>query len=176
MSSVTVMFASPLTTTTFLCKVAWRCCSCLRRTSYAVEEDTGFFREETAKVFGVPFELIPFKVEGGAAQPPTPPANQIYAVPEKAEYEIEFPVVDGYTDPGLTQITLHWDRVSTLVMDPMDVPDSTLVQGLSAVDGALIAYGPGRPNLLVSLAAALPGVPPIPVPPVLPTPVCPLDN
>ena len=40
----------------------------LRRTSYAVDEDTGFFREETAKVFGVPFELIPFKVEGGAAQ------------------------------------------------------------------------------------------------------------
>lgn len=120
----------------------------LRRTSYVVEEDTGFFREETAKVFGVPFELIPFKVEGGAAHPPSPSGNQIYAVPAKVEYEIEFPVVDGYTDPGITQITLHWDRVPTLLLDPMEVPDATLVQGLNAVDGSLIAYGPGRPILL----------------------------
>ena len=120
----------------------------LRRTSYAVDEGTGFFREETAKVFGVPFELIPFKVEGGAAQPPSPPANQIYAVPAKVEYEIEFPVVDGYTDPGITRITLHWDRVPTLLLDPIAIPDSVLVQGLSSVDGSLIAYGPGRPDLL----------------------------
>jgi type III restriction enzyme len=120
----------------------------LRRTSYAVDEDTGFFREETAKVFGVPFELIPFKVEGGAGAAPSPPANQIYAVPEKVEYEIEFPVVEGYTDPGITQIKLHWDRVPTLLLDPMVIPDATLVQGLNSVDGSLIAYGPGRPKLL----------------------------
>src|SRR5208282_1849366 len=120
----------------------------LRRTSYAVEEDTGFFREETAKVFGVPFELIPFKVEGGGARSPSPLANQIYAVPAKVAYEIEFPVVDGYTDPGITQIKLHWERVPTLLLDPMEVPDATLVQGLNAVDGSLIAYGPGRPILL----------------------------
>jgi type III restriction enzyme len=120
----------------------------LRRTSYAVEEDTGFFREETAKVFGVPFELIPFKVEGGAGQPPSPPANQIYAIPAKSEYEIEFPVVEGYTAPGITQITLHWDRVPQILLDPMEIPDSVLVQGLSSIDGSLIAYGPGRPDLL----------------------------
>jgi type III restriction enzyme len=120
----------------------------LRRTSYAVDEDTGLFREETAKVFGVPFELIPFKVEGGAAQPPSPPANQIYAVPAKIEYEIEFPVVDGYTDPGITRIMLHWDRVPILLLDPMQIPDSVLVQGLNSIDGSLIAYGPGTPTLL----------------------------
>lgn len=120
----------------------------LRRTSYAVDEDTGLFREETAKVFGVPFELIPFKVEGGAAQAPSPPANQIYAVPAKVEYEIEFPVVDGYTDPGITRITLQWDRVPPLLLDPMQIPDSVLVQGLNNIDGALIAYGPGTPTLL----------------------------
>jgi len=120
----------------------------LRRTSYAIDEETELFREETAKVFGVPFELIPFKVEGGAAQPPSPPANQIYAVPEKAAYEIEFPVVDGYTDPGITKITIHWDRVPKLLLDPMEIPDAVLVQGLNNVDGALIAYGPGTPALL----------------------------
>jgi type III restriction enzyme len=30
--------------------------------SYALNEETKMFAEETAKVFGVPFELIPFKV------------------------------------------------------------------------------------------------------------------
>jgi type III restriction enzyme len=118
----------------------------LRRTSYAVDDETGFFREETAKVFGVPFELIPFKVEGGKGGVISPPANEIYAVPTKAQYEIEFPVVDGYTDPGITRITIHWDRVSKLTLDHMSVPDSTLVHGLNAMDGALIAWGPGRPE------------------------------
>lgn len=120
----------------------------LRRTSYAVDEQTGFFREETAKVFGVPFELIPFKVEGGAQQPPSPPANQIYAVPARSEFEISFPVVEGYTDPGITRLTVDWARVPTLVLDPLEVPDLTLVKGLAGVDGALAAYGPGAAEVI----------------------------
>lgn len=120
----------------------------LRRTSYAVDEATGFFREETAKVFGVPFELIPFKVEGGAPQPPTPPANQIYAVSAKAAYEITFPVVEGYTDPGVTRLAVDWPKVPTLVLDPMQVPDTTLVMGLTTNDGALAAYGPGAAEVV----------------------------
>jgi type III restriction enzyme len=115
----------------------------LRRTSYAVDQETGHFREETAKVFGVPFELIPFKVEGGAQQPPSPPANQIYAVPAKAEFEITFPVVDGYTDPGITRLGIEWSKMPTLLLDPMEVPDLTLMKGLTTQDGALAAYGPG---------------------------------
>ena len=120
----------------------------LRRTSYAVDEATGFFREETAKVFGVPFELIPFKVEGGAQQAPTPPANQIYAVPSKADYEITFPVVEGYTDPGVTRLSVNWATVPTLALDPLEVPDTTLVKGLTTVDGSLAAYGPGAANVV----------------------------
>jgi type III restriction enzyme len=120
----------------------------LRRTSYAVDEKTGFFREETAKVFGVPFELIPFKVEGGAQQPPSPPANQIYAVPAKAQYEIRFPVVEGYTDPGITRLAIDWTTVPKLVLDPMAVPDTVLMKGLAGVDGALAAYGPGAVNVV----------------------------
>ncbi len=115
----------------------------LRRTSYAVDEATGFFREETAKVFGVPFELIPFKVEGGAQQPPSPPANQIYAVPARSQYEITFPVVEGYSDPGITRLAVDWSKVPRLVLNPLDVPDTTLMKGLTTQDGALAAYGPG---------------------------------
>lgn len=120
----------------------------LRRTSYAVDETTGFFREETAKVFGVPFELIPFKVEGGAHQPPSPPANQIYAVPEKAHHEITFPVVDGYIDPGVTRLSVDWSKLPTLELNPMEVPDVTLMMGLTTQDGALAAYGPGAQEVV----------------------------
>lgn len=114
----------------------------LRRTSYVVG-DNGRFTEETAKVFGVPFELIPFKVEEGAAPAPTPLSNHIYAVPEKTEFEITFPVVEGYHDPGVVELALEWGRVPTLPLDPLIVPDATLVKGLSSLEGRLSAYGPG---------------------------------
>jgi type III restriction enzyme len=116
----------------------------LRRTSYVVDSTAGLFAEETAQIFGVPFELIPFKVEGGKPQPPSPPANHVYADPERAEYEIEFPVVEGYLDPGLIRVKVNWDRVGELVLDPDEVPDDVLLRGLTTQDGRLIAYGPGE--------------------------------
>jgi type III restriction enzyme len=115
----------------------------LRRTSYAVNPETELFTEETAQIFGVPFELIPFKVEGGKPQPPSPPANHVYADPDRARHEIEFPVVEGYLDPGVVQVRVDWDHVGDLVLNPDDVPDNILLKGLAAADGRLIAYGPG---------------------------------
>lgn len=115
----------------------------LRRTSYAVDPATKLFTEETAQIFGVPFELIPFKVEGGKPQPPSPPANHVYAEQPRAEYEIEFPVVEGYQDPGIIQVKVNWDRVGNLLLDPEDVPDDVLLKGLATQDGRLIGYGPG---------------------------------
>jgi len=117
----------------------------LRRTSYAVNPDTKMFTEETAQIFGVPFELIPFKVEGGKPQPPTPPANHVYAEQERAKYEIEFPVVEGYQDPGIVEIKVDWDHVGELPLDPMEVPDDVQLRGLTASDGRLIPFGPGSP-------------------------------
>lgn len=82
-------------------------------------------------------------MEGGSAPPPTPPSNQIYADPDKVEFEITFPVVEGYTDPGITRIALDWDKVPSLTLDPLEVPDTTLMKGLAGTDGSLAAYGPG---------------------------------
>jgi type III restriction enzyme len=117
----------------------------LRRTSYTVNPETGLFTEETAQIFGVPFELIPFKVEGGKPQVPTPPANHVYADSEKSEYEIEFPVVEGVQDPGIVKVAVNWDRLGDLVLDPDSVPDSALLRGLVVHDGRLLPYGPGVP-------------------------------
>ena len=129
----------------------------LRRTSYAVNPESGMFVEETAQIFGVPFELIPFKVEGGKPQPPTPPANHVYAESGKAEYELEFPVVEGYQDPGIVSVKVNWDVVGELPLDPRDVPDDVLMRGLATYDGNLIAYGPGAP-VRVNLEAWRQGV------------------
>ena len=120
----------------------------LRRTSYAIDEDTGLFREETAKVFGVPFELIPFKTSEDNGQPPTPPSNHVYALPDKDQYAISFPVVESYQDPGITNIKVDWERVSTIVLDSLDVPDKSLVKGLSSKDGRLNVYGPGAAEVV----------------------------
>jgi type III restriction enzyme len=129
----------------------------LRRTSYAVDPETKLFTEETAQIFGVPFELIPFKVEGGKPQPPSPPANHVYADADKPEYEIEFPVVEAYQDPGIVQVKVNWDVVGELVLDPDQVPDEAIMKGLTVQDGRLIAFGPGAP-VRVSLAAWRDGV------------------
>ncbi len=115
----------------------------LRRTSYAIDPVTRLFSEETAQIFGVPFELIPFKVEGGKPQVPSPPANHVYADADRAEYEIEFPIVEGYQDPGLIRVKVNWDRLGELPLDPDEVPDDVLLRGLTTPDGRLIAYGPG---------------------------------
>ena len=129
----------------------------LRRTSYTVDEATGLFSEETAQIFGVPFELIPFKVEGGKPQPPSPPANHVYADPDRTEFEIEFPVVEGYQDPGVIQVKIDWDHVGNLVLDPGEVPDDVLLRGLTTQDGRLISFGPGSP-VRVSLESWRQGV------------------
>jgi type III restriction enzyme len=81
----------------------------------------------------------------------------VYAVPEKADYEIEFPVVESYQDPGIVLVKVNWDRVGELVLDPDEVPDDVLLRGLTAPDGRLIAYGPGAP-VRVSLDAWRRGV------------------
>jgi len=120
----------------------------LRRTSYTIDENTGLFREETAKVFGVPFELIPFKTSDGNGQPPTPPSNHIYPLPGRDQYEISFPVVEGYQDPGVAHLEVDWERVPTIVLDPLEVPDESLVKGLSSEDGRLSAYGPGAAEIV----------------------------
>jgi type III restriction enzyme len=113
----------------------------LRRTSYTVDTVSGLFTEETAQIFGVPFELIPFKVEGGKPQPPTPPANHVYAESTKADYEIQFPVVEGYQDRAMVSVVVNWDQVGHLPIGPSEVPDEALLQAMIATDGQVVGYG-----------------------------------
>lgn len=68
----------------------------LRRTNYEVGSD-GKLTEEIAKVFGVPFEVIPFKAADQGQPPPRVKRYHVHAIPSKAQYEIRYPRVEGYT-------------------------------------------------------------------------------
>lgn len=120
----------------------------LRRKSYALNEETQMFAEETAKVFGVPFELIPFKVSPSGETPPQTDPNHIYSVPEKAEFEITFPVVTGYHQSGQFDVFVDWEQVAKVTIDPMKIPQTVELTPLTTPDGTLAAYGPGEKPIL----------------------------
>ena len=102
--------------------------------------------EEVAKVYGVPFELIPLKTNPKGRKPPPPKIHHIYALsPDKDHLEILFPRVEGYAFKVENRIRVDWSRVSTLKLDPENIPDEVLVKGLSATEsGRLSLLGPGR--------------------------------
>ena len=62
----------------------------LRRRSYALNQETDQFEEETAKVFGVPFELIPFKVSKSKDSKPPKEPNHIFSDPDKSRFLRQF--------------------------------------------------------------------------------------
>ena len=86
----------------------------LRRASYETGED-GLMREEVAKVFGVPFEVVPFKANPGGAPPPAAKRNHVHALPEKARFQIRFPRVEGYTQAIRNRVTVDWKNIPSLV-------------------------------------------------------------
>jgi type III restriction enzyme len=120
----------------------------LRRKSYALDEKTQMFAEETAKVFGVPFELVPFKVSSPGPTPPTPEPKHIYSVSEKANFEINFPIVTGYHESGQFDVSMDWNQVAKVTLDPMKIPQSVELTSLTTPEGELAAYGPGKKPVL----------------------------
>jgi len=72
-------------------------------------------------VFGVPFQLIPFKANSTGPPPPAPKRHHVRGMPEKANLEISFPRVEGYAQEVRNRITLDWDKVPSLALDPLNL-------------------------------------------------------
>ncbi len=117
----------------------------LRRSSYAVGED-GRFGEEVAKIFGVPFEIVPLKENPPIRGPePAPRTWRISAVPEKAHLEIRFPRVEGYTQATRHRVTVDWESIAPLRLDPMDIPPEVEMKaGLPSNTNRPSLFGPGQ--------------------------------
>lgn len=111
----------------------------LRRASYAVD-DNGFLSEEVATIFGVPFQVVPFKATGGSSDKPQPKKKHVRALPERAHLKITFPRVEGYIQQIRNRIVLDRDRVPPLVLRPGEIPPEVQAK-------ALIPSNSGRPSL-----------------------------
>ena len=108
-------------------------------------DENGRFTEEVAKVFGVPFEVIPFKANPQGPAPPRVKKYHVHALPEKARYEIQFPRVEGYTQGIRNRITVDWENVPRMVLQPDLIPPKVEMKGLSISDtGRLSLSGPNR--------------------------------
>jgi type III restriction enzyme len=111
----------------------------LRRANYDVNED-GKLSEEVAKVFGVPFEIIPFKENKAGEKLPAAKRHHVHAVPQKAQFQLRFPRVDGYCQAIRNRVTVDWNQVVTLALDPMQIPPEVEMK-------AALPTNRGRPSL-----------------------------
>jgi type III restriction enzyme len=111
----------------------------LRRSSYELDAD-GKLTEEVAKVFGVPFHIVPFKESAGAAQTPRPKRHHVHAVPGRETYAITFPRVEGYRQAIRNRVTADWGQAPPLTLDPMKIPPEVEVK-------AALPNNKGRPSL-----------------------------
>jgi len=115
----------------------------LRRRSYDLNEEERF-TEEVAKVFGVPFEIIPFKKTEGPA-PPREKRHHIYTLPERAHLAIKFPRVAGYRQAIKSKITVDWDSLAPIELNPLNIPTEVQVKAtLPANTGRPTLLGPGK--------------------------------
>jgi type III restriction enzyme len=116
----------------------------LRRTNYH-PLDNGMMKEEVAKVFGVPFEVIPMKANPqGASQPPEKRWH-VHSVPARAVFEIKFPRVERYTQAVRDRVTVDWSTAPALHLTPDKIPPEVQVKGLNVNNkGRQSLHGPGK--------------------------------
>ena len=117
----------------------------LRRASYTDFDAEGRLREEVAKVFGVPFQIVPFKANPQGGGTPPVKRNHVRAVPERAAMEIRFPRIEGYTQAVRNFVQLDWDHVPTLLIEPGRIPSEVEMKALSISNkGRPMLTGPGQ--------------------------------
>lgn len=94
----------------------------LRRVSYNIDEETGFFEPEYVNVFGVPLSIFERDSEGGEAPPPPKESHQIEVLSDRAEYEIIWPNVLRVEHVVKQQLVVDWTQVDVMTIDPARVP------------------------------------------------------
>ena len=100
----------------------------LRRMNYDPDPETGLLPEEYVDVYGIPFSLIPYKGKGSNT-PPDRPVNRIRARPERAQYEIRYPNVEGYVySLSRNLIRADVDAMERLDVEPHREPTATFVR------------------------------------------------
>jgi type III restriction enzyme len=116
----------------------------LRRRTYELGPN-GLMTEEVAKVFGVPFHVVPFKANTTAMPGPTEKRHHVHALPGRAHLAITFPRVEGYRQAIRNRVTVDWPSVAPLFLDPLKIPPEVEVKGsLPTNSGRPSLTGPGK--------------------------------
>jgi len=103
----------------------------LRRMDYTPDPATGLLTEEYVDIFGVPFSLIPFKGRPPGDPPPPDdrPKHEVLAMPERAAFEMRFPVVEGFVvDLQRSLVRCDVDKVERMKLDPWTTPTAAFVR------------------------------------------------
>jgi type III restriction enzyme len=95
----------------------------LRRVSYDTDEN-GLFRPEFVNVFGVPLSIFQAVSEVGETPPPPKPSTQIESLSERSELEIRWPNVVRVETVVHPTLTVDWEKVEPLTLDPAQTPIS----------------------------------------------------
>jgi type III restriction enzyme len=101
----------------------------LRRVGYDKEWVTGpdgvereVFKPEYVNVFGVPLSIFQDAGDGGEPPPPPKPSTQIESLPERNALEIKWPNVLRVDVVVRPTLTLDWNAVEPLRLDPANTP------------------------------------------------------
>ena len=115
----------------------------LRRMNYTPDPKTGLLTEEYVDVYGIPFSVIPFKGRPkNKREPIDKPKNHVRAIPERVDFEIRFPVVEGYVFAlQKDEITADIKTIEPLILQPEQAPTAVFVK-------AAAGYGIGTPTTL----------------------------
>jgi len=105
----------------------------LRRTSYEVDPETGFYTPEYVNVFGIPFTFLPHEGGEGTPPPPTTPTTTIEPDPEKIEHEISWPNIERIDTDFKPELSVDWEKIQPLELTSGDT--ATAVEMAPVVEG-----------------------------------------
>ncbi len=102
----------------------------LRRLDYTPDpKNDNLLNEEYVDIYGVPFSLIPFKGRPlQKAEPDDKPKNHVRALPERVEYIMRFPVVEGFVFAlERNMIKVDVNTMQSLAIEPALEPTAVFV-------------------------------------------------
>ncbi len=116
-----------------------------RRRNYTPDPETELLPEEYVDVYGIPFSVIPYKGKPSRT-PVDKPINHVYALQERAGFEIRFPNVEGYVYAlKRPSIRADFSRTERVVVEPYDTPTATFLRIIPGyIEGATHGSGLGE--------------------------------
>ncbi len=115
----------------------------LRRMNYTPDPETGLLTEEYVDVYGIPFSVIPFKGRpSGKPECEDKPKNHVRSMSDRKDYEIRFPVVEGYAFAlRKNEIKADIGAMEPLFVEPEQTPTAVFVK-------PAVGYEAGNPSVL----------------------------